>query len=184
MAMATKEMSVAAERARAALGIGKILGRLAGNVFSQLRIKRSYAKQIKALQEERDAKLAPKVEAQEKLTHELLAYLHQHQGAFVKGLKSVTYAVGQVGFRKMKASVELADGYTKQQMIDKLKRRRRSWLRETFEINKQKILQDYQDGKFKHVEGISIREGDEFFVSLAPRGKDKPEVITVPLSFK
>lgn len=182
--MATKSMSVVAERARVALGIGKLLGKLATNVFSQLRIKRSYAKQIKALQDERDAKLGPKVEEQEKLVGELLGYLTVHQGAFIKGLKSVTYAVGQVGFRKMKASVELADGYTKQQLIKKLKGRRRSWLRETFEINKQKILQDYQDGKFKKVEGIAIREGDEFFISLAPRGEDKPEVITVPLSQK
>lgn len=179
--MTAKTINQIVEHSKAAWGVSKLLSRLAGKVFSQLRTQRSYARQIKALQDERDTKLAKNKEEQEKLVEEMIVVLGGHKSAFARGLKSVNYAVGQVGFRQMKPAVELADGFTEQQLIEKLKHKKRSWLRETVALNKQKILQDYQDGKFKKVVGIQIRQGEEFFVSLAPRGKDKPAIITAAL---
>jgi phage host-nuclease inhibitor protein Gam len=182
--MAKKTLEQIAEHSKAAWGVGKLLGKLATNAFSQLRTKRSYAKKIKKLEDERDAKLATKVEEQEKLVAEMMAFLAGREGGFVTGLKSISYAIGQVGFRQMKPSVEIADGFTKQTLIEKLTRRHKSWLRFKPEINKQAILSDFQDGKFKKVKGIEIRQGNEFFISLSPRGKDKPEIISVPLPRK
>jgi phage host-nuclease inhibitor protein Gam len=180
--MAKKTLDQIVEHSKAAWGVGHLLSKLAANAFSQLRTKRLYAKKIEQLETERDTRLAKKIEEQEKLVEEMMIVLGGRESGFITGLKSIQYAIGQVGFRQMKPSVEIADGFTKQSLIEKLKRRHKKWLRFKPEINKQQILQDYQDGKFKKVKGIEIKQGNEFFVSLAPRGKDKPEVISVPIS--
>ncbi|MEZ0208665.1 MAG: host-nuclease inhibitor Gam family protein [Candidatus Paceibacterota bacterium] len=182
--MATKTLAQIAEHSKAAWGVGKLLGKLATNAFSQLRTKRSYAKKIKILEDERDAKLAKKMEEQEKLVTDMMAFLAGREGGFVTGLKSISYAVGSVGFRQMKPSVEITDGFTMPALIAKLARRRKRWLRFKPELNKQAILSDFHDGTFKKVKGIEIKQGNEFFVSLAPRGKDRPEIISVPLPRK
>lgn len=182
--MATKTLEQIAQHSKTAWGVSKLLTRLANNVFSQMRIKRSYEKKITALEQERDTELAIKIEKEQSIVNEMMLALGGPEGAFVKGLRSVTYAVGQVGFRQMKPSVEIAEGFTKQDVVSRFLKRRRAYLRIKHEINKQKILQDYQDGKWKTLTGITITQGDEFFVSLAPRGDDKPEVISVPIMKK
>ena len=183
--MATKQtLEQMLEHSKAAWGVGKLLSRLASNAFSQLRIKRSYQKKIEKLETERNNKLALKLEEQEKLDSEMLVFLGGREGGFATGLKSISYAIGQVGFRQMKPSVEIAEGFTKQGVIGKFLKRHRAYLRFKPDLNKQKILQDYQDGKWKSLTGIEIKQGNEFFVSLAPRGKDKPEIISAPLPKK
>lgn len=183
--MATKQtVEQMLEHSKASWGVGKLLAKLAINAFSQLRTKRSYAKKIEKLEAERDGKLAIKLEEQEKLISEMLVFLGGREGGFATGLKSISYAIGQVGFRQMKPSVEIAEGFTKQGVIEKFLRRNRAYLRFKPDLNKQKILQDYQDGKWKNLAGIEIKEGNEFFVSLSPRGKDKPEIISAPLPKK
>ena len=182
--MATTNLNKVVNHAKAAWGVSTLLAKLAAKAFSHLRIKQSYGKRIKALEDERDAKLAKNLEVQEKLVEEMMVSLGGPNGGLARGLKSVTYTIGQVGFRQMKPSVELADGFTKQDLVAKFERRHHSWLRFKPEINKQAILADFHDGKFKKVEGFSIKQGEEFFVSLAPRGKEKPEIITVELPKK
>jgi phage host-nuclease inhibitor protein Gam len=182
--MAKKTLEQIAEHSKIAWGVGRLMSKLATNAFSQVRTKRSYAKRIKALEDERNAKLALKTEEQKKIVGDMMTILENNKGGFVTGLKSIGYAVGKVGFREMKPSVEIAEGFTEEGVVKKFLRRHRAYLRFKPALNREKILQDHHDGKWKTLSGITIRKGAEFFVSLSPRGKDKPEVITVPVSKK
>lgn len=182
--MANKTLEQIVHHSKTAWGVSKLLTRLANNAFSQLRIKRSYEKKIAKLEQERDRELATKIEKQESIVNEMMLALGGPENTLVKGLRSVTYAVGQVGFRQMKPTVQIAEGFTKQDVVNRFLKRRRAYLRFKPEINKQKILQDYQDGKWKTLAGITVTQGDEFFISLAPRGDEKPEIISVPLAKK
>lgn len=162
--------------------VSKLMMKLASNVYADRHIAHSYKIRITKLEQERDAKLAEKKEARDELVGKIFSFVKSRKNEIIPGTKSVTLATGQVGFRQMKPAVEIASGYTVREVIAKFLKRHKKYLRFTPELNKQKLLQDYHDGKFRTLSGIKIRDGEEeFFISLAPRGKDKPETITVPL---
>lgn len=158
--------------------VSKLMARLAGNVFSEMRIKHSYKVKITKLEQERDAKAAEKKTARDEIVRNIFEFVSARKET-LPGTKSVTVAMGQVGFRKMAPAVEIASGFTEKQVLAKLLKRGQKYLRFTPKLNKEKILQDFNDGAFRNIEGITVRQGDEFFISLAPRGKEKPETITV-----
>lgn len=163
---------------RTALGIGKLLVRLASVVFSRMRIEHSYNKQISILEKKKIKRILEKKEEEEKLVSQIFTFLLHNESAFVRGLMSVTYAVGDVGFRKIKPAVETKEGYTEKQIIEQLLKRKKRYLRFTPTINKQAILQDARDGKRIGVLGVRIRDGSEMFISLKARGELDPKTIT------
>jgi phage host-nuclease inhibitor protein Gam len=183
--MAKKTLEEIATHSKAAWGVGKFMAQLANNAFAQMRIENDYAKKISALQKEKNQKLAEKQGKQEEIVQKMIEMLSKYDNLFVKGLKSIAYATGRVGFRKMKPSVEIADGFTEQALLAKLSRWKKRYLRLKPELNRQAILQDFQDGKFRKIAGIEIKQGEEFFVTFAARGDEKPpKPVTVPLPKK
>lgn len=178
--MTTKNQAKAARTPKALWEVSKLLARLAGNVFAEMKMKHSYKVKITKLEQERDAKAAAKKASRDEIVNQIFEFVNARKSALTE-TKSVTLAMGQVGFRKMAPAVEITDGFTEKQVLAKLLKRGQKYLRFTPKLNKEKILQDFNDGAFRNVRGITIRQGDEFFVSLAPRGKEKPETITKPL---
>ncbi len=173
-----------AEHSKAAWGVGELLVRIANNQFAELRIARTYNGKITELEKERNALISKKRERRDELVNEMLTMLTEKRGAFVTGLKSIVYAVGQVGFRKMRPAVEIEEGYTEKGVVAKFLKRHKKYLVPEYKLDRKKLTKDYQDGKFKKIEGVEIREGEEFFISLAPRGEDTPKPIRVPLPKK
>jgi hypothetical protein len=170
-----------AEHSKVAWGISKMLARVAIHAYAAKRIENSYNKRITKLEEERDKKIAAERERQSARAQELLEHLQNNKNVFVKGLKSITYAIGKVGFRKMSPAVEIAPGFTEKEVVDRFKRRHRKLLAVTYKLDKKRIQKALAGGEFKSLTGIRIREGEEFFISLAPRGKNNPDPITIPV---
>jgi phage host-nuclease inhibitor protein Gam len=172
------EVQKTARAPKALWEVSKLLSRLAGNMFAEMRMKHSYKVKITKLEQERDAKAAEKKTARDVIVNQIFEFVSVRKES-LSSAKSVSFAMGQVGFRKMAPAVEIATGFTEKQVLAKLLKRGKKYLRFTPKLNKEKILQDWNDGAFRNVSGITIRQGEEFFISLAPRGKEKPETITV-----
>jgi phage host-nuclease inhibitor protein Gam len=174
----------AARPPKALWEVSGLLRKLASNVFAELRIRHSYKVKISDLEKERDQKVGVYKFARQEIVGKIFEFVKERVGEFGT-TKSVIFATGEVGFRKAVPSVEIAPGYTEKGVVAKFLKRHRKYLRFTPKLNREKILQDYHDAKFKSIKGIQIAGGgEEFFISLAPRKKEKPEVITVPMEQK
>ncbi|MDB5259977.1 MAG: Bacteriophage Mu Gam like protein [Candidatus Nomurabacteria bacterium] len=164
--------------------VAGLLKQLASNIFAHMRIENSYKQKITDLQKERDEKLAAKKKVRDEIVGKIFDFVRVRREEF-GDKKSVVFAAGEVGFRKVKAEVEIAEGFTEKGMIAKFLKRKKKYLRFTPSLNRQVILQDYQDGKFKSIKGISIRGSkgeEEFFISPSPRNSQVPKVITMPVN--
>lgn len=153
--------------------------KLARVVFSQMKTAHVYKMRIASLEQERDEKLGEMKLVQNELVSKIFAFAKERKDEIVRSGKSVTLATGQVGWREAKPAVEIAAGFTEKGIIAALMKRNKKYLRFTAKLNKEKMLQDFHDGTFRRTPGIEIRQGEEGFISLAPRGKEKPETITV-----
>lgn len=180
--MATLKQFV--EHSKAAWGVGELLVHIANNQFAELRIQRNYDSKITKLQKERNELTAKKREKREKMVNDMLIMLTEKRGAFVTGLKSIVYAAGQVGFRKMKPAVEIEEGYTEKEVVELFKRRHRKLLAVEYTLDRKRIQKAFAENEYKSLSGVYIREGEEFFISLAPRGENRPKPITIPLPKK
>lgn len=160
--------------------VSRLMLKLTQNIFASMRIEHSYKVKIARLEKEAKGKLAEKTKAKEELVSQIHSLMNMRRGEVEKGgLKSVTLATGQVGWRVTPPSVKFAEGVTEKGVIATLLRRGQKYLRFKPEVNKEKILQDYQDGTWKDRFGIKVGQFEEFYISPAPRGKQKPKVITI-----
>jgi phage host-nuclease inhibitor protein Gam len=160
--------------------VSKLMLALARNVFTGKRIEHSYNVRVAKLEKEKEEKLHELGARRETLVREIHSLMKANRPAVEKVAKSVTLATGQVGWREMKPSVEIVEGYEKKDIIAALQKRGKWALRFKPELNKQAILQNSRDGKHRPINGITVKTGEEFFISIAPRGNDKePEVITL-----
>jgi hypothetical protein len=180
--MAKKTLEQIVAHSKAAWGVGELLSRIASNQFAEMRIERSYNNKIKKLQAERDAIVLRKQEKRMELAQQMLTMLMDRRGAFVEGLKSIAYAIGKVGFRNMKPAVEIEEGLTEKDVVSAFLRRHRKYLNVKYTLNKKKLAKDFENGEFKSLRGICIRQGEEFFISVNPRKDgETPEVISIPV---
>ena len=161
--------------------VSKLMLHLAQNVFSSMRIEHSYKVKIAKLEAEKKQKLAEKKEVYEGLVAEIVGLMKARRPEVEKtGTKSVTLATGQVGWREAAPRVEIVEGYKEKDVAKMLARVHKDYVRINPEINREKILQDFHAGTMRKHRGITVRSGvDEFFISLSPRGKQKPKVITI-----
>ena len=156
-------------------GIGKLMLKLASSAFNELRVAHSYKIKIANLEKERDEKLT---EIQSRRTHlidQIYSLAREIRGNLVE-TESITLATGQVGWRAKAAAVKIADGFTEEGIVAKLLRRSK-FLRIRRDLNREALLEAHHRGE-RLPKGVTIQDGDEFFISLAPRGKQKPKVIT------
>jgi phage host-nuclease inhibitor protein Gam len=162
--------------------LSRLMLKLSQNAFASLRIEQSYRVKISKLEQEKKQRLHELEEGKDAIVRDIRAFMKGNRPEIERTAKSVTLATGQVGWREMKPSVEIIDGYTEKGVIESLMKRGRWALRFKPELNKQTILQNYFDatGKHRPIKGIAIKTGEEFFISIAPRGKEKPETIIAP----
>ncbi len=159
--------------------LGKRMAKLARVSNAYLRTAHSYRMKFAKLEQERDEKLnAIKLE-QHAIIESIFSVATEQKQEIMKNGKSVTLSTGQVGWRAITPSVLVETGHTERSVIQWLKSHRQKYLRSTPKLNKEKILQDHRDGVLRKIPGLRITEGTEFFISLAPRGKDKPETIVI-----
>lgn len=162
--------------------LGKLMARLARVSHAYLRAAHTYRMKIAKLEQERDKKLDEIKKGQQSLIVELLSCAEGRKDEIMERGKSITLATGQVGWRAIAPSVEIEEGHTEKSVAAWLAPRYKKYLRFTPRLNKTKILQDHGDGVLRNIKGIKIRQGVEFFISLSPRGKEKPETITIDVS--
>lgn len=180
--MGTEKLSVIKRLPKKLWHLGKLMVRLARVSHAYLRTTHSYKMKIAKLEQERDKKLEAIKIAQQQLIVNIFSFADGQKGEITKRGKSVTLATGQVGWREIAPSVEIESGSTEKTVAQWLATRYRKYLRFTPRLNKEQILQDHRDGKLRKIKGLRIRQGTEFFISLAPRGKQKPETITIDVA--
>jgi phage host-nuclease inhibitor protein Gam len=161
--------------------VSKLMLRLAQNVFSSMRIDHSYKVKIAKLEAEKKKKLAEKKIGYDAIVSEIVALMKARRPEVEKtGLKSVTLATGQVGWREAAPRVEIVEGYDEKSVAEMLARTDKKYVRTKPEINRERVLQDFHAGTLRRHRGITVRSGvEELFISLSPRGKQKPKIITI-----
>lgn len=161
--------------------VSKLMLRLGQNIFSSMRIEHSYKVKIARLEAEKKKKLAEKKTAHDTLVADIVALMKARRPEVEKtGLKSVTLTTGQVGWREAAPRVEIVEGYDEKGVAETLARNDKKYVRIKAELNRERILADFHAGTLRRHRGITVRHGvEEFFISLSPRGKQKPKIITV-----
>lgn len=181
--MSTEKTSAIKRLPKKLWNLGKLMMRLARVSHAYIRTAHSYKMKIAALEQERDKKLDGIRESQQELVQSIFNFADERKDEIIKdGNKSVTHATGQIGWREMAPSVAFEEGHSEKTVIAYLQKHKLKYLRSIPKINKEKILQDFRDGLFKKIRGLKIKQGQEFFISLAPRGKQKPETITIEVT--
>lgn len=160
--------------------VSRLMLKLTQNIFASMRIEHSHKVKVARMEKEMKEKLGERNRAKEELISQIHSLMNMKRGEVEKsGAKSVTLATGQVGWRMTPPSVKFAEGMTEKSVIAKLLKRGKKYLRFKPEINKEKIIQDYNDGSWKDQSGIKVGQFEEFYISPAPRGKEKPKIITI-----
>jgi phage host-nuclease inhibitor protein Gam len=161
--------------------VSKLMLKLTQNVFASMRIDHSYKVKIAKLEKEKKEKLAEQKARHDTLVGEIFSLMKFRRAEVESsGTKSVTLATGQVGWRDAAPRVEILEGYTEKSIVDRLLKRGKKYLRIKAELNREKILADFHAGTLQNHRGIKVRQGmEELFISLSPRGKDKPKIITI-----
>lgn len=179
--MAHQSESKTTRTPKALWEVSKLMLKLTQNVFASMRIDHSYKVKIAKLEKEKKEKLHEMKDRHDTLVSEIFSLMKFRRLEVERaGCKSVTLATGQVGWREAAPKVEIVDGYTEKSVIDRLMKRGRKYLRIKAELNREKVLADFHAGILENHRGIKVKSGEEeFFVSLSPRGKDKPKVITI-----
>lgn len=159
--------------------LGKMMIKLARVSHEYLRTEHRYKLKIANLQLERDERLDEIRVRRDEIITSVVSFANEQEEVILKsGNKSVTTAAGQIGWRAIAPSVEIEEGHTDKTVIAWLQKRKQRYLRFTPALNKELILQDFRDGLLGKIRGLKIKQGTEFFISLAPRGKQKPQTIT------
>jgi phage host-nuclease inhibitor protein Gam len=161
--------------------ISKLMMRLARVAFAEIKTQHSYSIKLSKLEQERDQHLETLANKRNILVSEIFAFAKERKNQITKDGKSITIATGQVGWRLATPSVQIVEGSSEKTIVANLLKRKRRYLRFIPKLNKEEILQDVHDGTFKPIQGVHIRQGEEGFISLNPRGKMKPKIITVDM---
>lgn len=160
--------------------VSRLMLKLTQNIFASMKIEHSYKVKVARLEKERDEKLEERKKIRDSLVSDIHSLMNLKRGEIeTSGVKSVTLATGQVGWRITPPSVKLAEGATEKGVVEKLLRRGKKYLRFKPEINKEQIIQEYHDGTWKDRFGLRVGQFQEFYISPAPRGKQKAKIITI-----
>jgi phage host-nuclease inhibitor protein Gam len=178
--MATKKEPKTKRAPKAFWELSKLMYRLARNTFAQSRINFKHNMKVALLEKERDRLLAAEETERQALIAEITSFAMNNKAKFGEK-KKVTLVTGEVGFRSTAASAKIAEGQDKAPLFKRLKRHYSKFLRITVELNKEAIHEAHKKGE-KIPKGIVITGGEEFFISLEPRGNLKPKVITSSVS--
>jgi phage host-nuclease inhibitor protein Gam len=161
--------------------VSKLMLSLTKSVFASLRVEHSYKVKIGKLEKEKKEKLASFEARHKEFVGKIYDLMKIRRPEVEKsGTKSVTLATGQTGWRMAAPKVEIMDGYDEKEICDRLLRQDRKYLRITTELNRRRILADFQENTLRKHRGIRVKHGqEEFFISLTPRGKERAKVITI-----